>query len=97
MFNALEKSSLIANLKLLDCSFRLLVQLLPGRCLLAVHLQGPSDLLAADDHLQHYQPDPYWNWIDNRMLLSTSLWRTLLLTLLTVWYGSLGVWKGDSR
>lgn len=52
-FNSGEKSLTSANF-ILDCSVRFLVQLLPGWCLLVVYQQGPSDVLAADDHLHHY-------------------------------------------
>jgi hypothetical protein len=69
------KALFSANLKILDCSVRFLVQLLPGRCLLAVYQQGSSDVLAADDHLYYCQPGPHRNWFDYLWYGSLGVWK----------------------
>ena len=63
-----ENALPVANFNLTDCPLRLVVQLLPGWCILAVHQHGPIDVLAADDSLYCYQSDSHWDWTDDCML-----------------------------
>ena len=75
-----DKARSVANLTLPDCPLRLVVQLLPRWCILAVHQQGPIDVLAADDSLYCDQSDSHWDWTDDCMLCFARGWGISLLT-----------------